>query len=171
MPLILNQPAPDFTLPSVNGEAVTLSALRGKPVLINFWSAECPWAEQADRLLVERWKTFQNQAVWISIASNANETSEQIREVAQARALPLVLVDAGHRVADLYEAMTTPHCFVLDANGILRYHGALDDTSFRQRVPARFYALEALEAILKGEMPAIQHIPSYGCTIVREMPE
>lgn len=171
MPLILNQPAPDFTLPSVSGEAVTLSALRGKPVLINFWSAECPWAEQADRLLVERWKAFQNRAVWLSIASNANETPEQIREVAQARALPLVLVDAGHRVADVYEAVTTPHCFVLDASGILRYHGALDDTSFRQRVPTRFYALEALEAILKGEMPAIQHIPSYGCTIVREMPE
>lgn len=171
MPVQLDQPAPDFTLLSITGEAVTLSALRGKPVLINFWSAECPWAEQADRMLVERWQAFHDSAVWVSIASNINETPELIREVAHSRGLPLVLIDEQHRVADLYEAVTTPHCFVLDASGILQYHGALDDTSFRQRVPTRFYALEALDAILKGETPALQHIPSYGCTIVREVPE
>ncbi len=171
MPIQLQQPAPDFTLPAVTDEAVSLSALRGKPVLINFWSAECPWAEQADRMLVERWQVFRDSAIWVSIASNVNETPELIREVAQSRGLPLVLIDERHRVADLYEAVTTPHCFVVDASGILRYHGALDDTSFRQRVPTRFYALEALDAILKGEEPAIQHIPSYGCTIVREVPE
>ncbi len=171
MPIQLQQPAPDFTLPAVTGEAVSLSALRGKPVLITFWSAECPWAEQADRMLVERWQAFRDSAIWVSIASNVNETPELIREVAQSRGLPLVLIDERHRVADLYEAVTTPHCFVVDASGILRYHGALDDTSFRQRVPTRFYALEALDAILKGEEPAIQHIPSYGCTIVREVSE
>jgi cytochrome oxidase Cu insertion factor (SCO1/SenC/PrrC family) len=33
------QPAPDFTLRLLNGQSVTLSSLKGKPVLVNFWSS------------------------------------------------------------------------------------------------------------------------------------
>lgn len=37
-----NQPAPDFTLMDMHGQPHTLSALAGKVVILNFWSAECP---------------------------------------------------------------------------------------------------------------------------------
>jgi peroxiredoxin len=33
----VGQPAPDFTLRLLNGESITLSSLKGRPVLINFW--------------------------------------------------------------------------------------------------------------------------------------
>jgi hypothetical protein len=105
--------------------------------------------------------------VLLPIAANENETEEEIREAARQRGLPLVLRDAGGRAAGLYEAQTTPHAFVVDADGVLRYRGAVDDVTFRQRTASRWYVQEALEALLEGGLPDVQETPPYGCALVR----
>lgn len=105
----------------------------------------------------------------LTIASNRNETLTALREAAKMRHLPNVLQDADCRVADLFDAQTTPHVFVIDRNGILRYRGAVDDVTFRQRTPTRFYLDEAVEALLAGAFPTLTESPAYGCAIVREV--
>ena len=105
----------------------------------------------------------------LSVAANHNETTQMLEDAARARRLPMVLLDAEHLVADLYEAVTTPHAFVVDRQGILRYRGAVDDVTFRQRKATRFYLEEAVEALLDNRVPALQETPAYGCTIVREI--
>jgi hypothetical protein len=102
-----------------------------------------------------------------TVASNANESIELLQRVAEQRGLPLVLTDAQHLVADLFGAQTTPHFFVIDGQGILRYQGALDDVTFRQREARRFYLLEAVEALLEGRLPDPAETLAYGCSIVR----
>ena len=81
----------------------------------------------------------------------------------------MVLIDANHAVADLYEAVTTPHIFIIDREGILRYRGAVDDVTFRQRKSTRIYLDEAVESLLNGQRPTLTETPAYGCTIVREI--
>jgi hypothetical protein len=105
----------------------------------------------------------------LSIAANRNESVQTVGKVAHARRLPAVLLDAEQVVADLYEAVTTPHAFVVDREGILQYRGAIDDVTFRQRKVTRFYLEEAVEALLAGQVPELQETPAYGCTIVREI--
>ena len=83
--------------------------------------------------------------------------------------LAAVLIDADRAVADRYEAVTTPHAFVVDREGILRYRGAVDDVTFRQRRATRFFLEEAVEALLEQRLPEVQETPAYGCTIVREI--
>jgi hypothetical protein len=107
------------------------------------------------------------QVALLPIASNENEPEEQLREAARQRGLPLVLRDPGGRAAALYDARTTPHAFVLDPTGILRYQGAVDDVTFRHRTPSRWYVEEAVEALLEGRLPIVQDAPPYGCAIVR----
>ncbi len=166
--VLINQPAPDFELPDLDGDIVRLNDLRGKIVILNFWSCECPHSERTDRQLMAMFVQWQDDVVLLSIASNQIETPQAVAEAAGSRRLPCVLLDAGHRVADLYNAVTTPHVFVIDREGILRYMGAVDDVSFRQRRPSRFYLDEAVEALLSGHFPPITETPAYGCTIVRE---
>jgi hypothetical protein len=78
-------------------------------------------------------------------------------------------MDAEHVVADLYEAMSTPHVFVVDRDGILRYRGAVDDVKFRQPKATRFFLEEAVESLLDGRLPTLTETPAYGCAIVREI--
>jgi len=103
------------------------------------------------------------------IAANRSEPAQVAEEAANARRLPTILLDPEHVVADLYEAVTTPHAFVVDREGILRYRGAVDDVTFRQRKATRFHLEEAVEALLDGRLPEIQETPPYGCAIVREI--
>jgi hypothetical protein len=112
---------------------------------------------------------WQDDVNMLSIASNRNETPEAVRTAAKARHLPTVLMDAQCLVADLYEAQTTPHVYVIDRAGILRYRGAVDDVTFRNRTAARFFLNEAVESLLEGRLPAVSESPAYGCTIVREV--
>ena len=92
-----------------------------------------------------------------------------VREAAEARGVPQVLIDSEHIVADLYGALTTPHVFVLDREGILRYRGAVDDITFRHREATRFFLLDAVQALLDRQLPPLREAPAYGCTIVREI--
>jgi peroxiredoxin len=165
----INQSVPDFSLPDQQGKAHPFRAYRGKIVVVNFWSAECPWSERADGHLMAVLKNFPDKVVILPVASNRNETSELIVGAIHQRGLDFVLVDAGCELADAWGAQTTPHAFVIDREGILRYMGAVDDVTFRKRNPEKFYVEEALKALLAGHLPEIQVTQPYGCTIVRSI--
>lgn len=165
----LNQPVPDFELPDLNGSMHRLSDHRGRIVIVNFWSCECPHSERTDKAILSMFVQWQDDVSMLTIASNRNESAEALKEVAESRRLPQVLHDADCAVANLFDAQTTPHVFVIDKDGILRYRGAVDDVTFRQWKPTRFFLDEAVESLLAGQLPTLTESPAYGCVIVREV--
>jgi peroxiredoxin len=167
--MLLNEPAPDFELPDLQGVPHKLSDYRGKIVILNFWSAECPHSERTDQYLLTLLETWNGAVVMLPVASNRNESTEMLAQAAKARRISTVLLDSEHAVADLYEAVTTPHTFVLDGEGILRYRGAVDDITFRRREATRFFLHEAVAALFHGRDPELGDTPAYGCAIVREI--
>lgn len=169
MTLQINQPVPDFELSDLNGISHRLSNHRGKIVIVNFWSCECPHSERTDKAIMSMFVQWKDDVTMFSIASNRNESAEALREAAESRRLPTVLHDADCRVANLFDAQTTPHVFVIDQDGILRYRGSVDDVTFRQRKPTRFFLDEAVESLLSGQLPTLAESPAYGCAIVREV--
>jgi len=169
MSLKINHPAPDFELPDLEGRLHRLSEYRGKIVIINFWSCECLHSERTDKAIMAMFVQWRSEVVMLSVAANRSENVEALKTAADARRLPTVMLDALCVVADLYEAQTTPHVYVIDREGILRYRGAIDDVTFRQQTPSRFFLDEALESLLAGHLPALTESPAYGCTIVREV--
>jgi peroxiredoxin len=165
----LNQPAPDFELPDLHGNLHRLSEYRRKIVIVDFWSAECPHSERTDHYLLELVAGWKGDVALLSVAANRSESRQVVEEAATTRRLPVVLIDAEQSVADLYQAVTTPHVFVIDRDGSLRYRGAVDDITFRQRTATRFFLRDAVEALLRGELPDLAESPAYGCAIVREI--
>ena len=165
----INQPVPDFELPDLNGKLHRLSDHRGRIVIVNFWSCECPHSERTDKAILSMFVQWQDDVSMLTIASNRNESAEALREAAESRRLPQVLHDSECRVANPFDAQTTPHVFVIDREGILRYRGPVDDVTFRQRKPTRFFLDEAVESLLAGQSPTLTEFPAYGCAIVREV--
>jgi peroxiredoxin len=165
----LNQLAPDFELPDLQAKPHKLSDYRGKIVIINFWSADCPHSERTDHYIVSLLERWNGEVVLFSIAANRNESVQLVEMVAATRGLSRVLLDAEGYVADLYNAITTPHVFILDREGILRYQGAVDNITFRKREATHFFLQEAVEALLAGRLPEPAETSAYGCAIVREI--
>lgn len=169
MSININQPAPDFELPDLDGKLHRLSEYRGRIVIVNFWSCECPHSERADKAVVAMFAQWRDDVSMLSVASNRNESLSALKKAAERRHLPNVLHDADCGVANLFGAQTTPHIFVMDRDGILRYRGSVDDVALRQKTPTRFFLDEAVESLLEGRLPALTETPAYGCAIVREV--
>lgn len=106
----------------------------------------------------------------LSIASNASEPLEMLRRVASERGLKFVLIDTNQQLASLYGVHIIPHMFLIDMQGVLRYQGAFDDTTFRQRNPQRHYLRDAVHAVMKGEEPDPGQTDPYGCALLRYAP-
>lgn len=169
MAAVINSPAPEFTLNDLDGAPHTLLAQRGRIVILNFWSAECPWSRRADALLTYKLLSWAGQGVRLwGIASNASEPESEIRAEIVDRRVPYpILLDPGNVVADRYGAIATPHLYLVDRAGLVRYAGALHDATFRKREPQVFYLDQALAAIVAGREPEPAETPAYGCAIVR----
>lgn len=163
--------APPFELPDIRGGSHRLSDYRGRIVVLEFWSAKCPWSARVDEDLAEQRPDWGDQIVLVHIASNVDEGVEGIREVSEDRGLSLILVDSDQRVADAYGAQTTPQFFLIDAEGMLRYQGSLDDADFRQREATQHYLMNAISAVMKGEEPDPAETAPYGCALVRFEPK
>jgi hypothetical protein len=139
----------------------------GKVLILNFWSADCPWSERVDTALLAFLPQWGDKVQLAAVASNKNEAASLLARAARTRQIPLVLHDPDQKLADLYGAFTTPHFFVVDQEGILRYQGAYDDVNFRQRSPTKTYLPGVVNALLARRAPALAHTPTFGCTIVR----
>lgn len=169
---LINRFAPDFALPAVNGGRVSLSDFRGAFVVLTFWSAECPWSRRADVLLVYRAPSWTPRGVQLlGVAPNITETETEIAHEMERRGVRYpVLLDQDQSAANAYKAQTTPHFFVMDKRGIVRYAGALDDANFKQPRPKTVYLDRAVTALLEGKAPEPAVTLPYGCSIVRRMP-
>ncbi len=167
--MLINVAVPEFSLSDTNAQIHSLVDYLGRVVVLNFWSAECPWSERADRSLAALQVHYSGRVAILPVASNLNESGAMIQTALDQRSLAFALRDEACALADLFGAQTTPHAFVIDQNGILRYQGAVDDVTFRKRTAERFYVQEALLAVLDGHYPQVQETPAYGCAIVREV--
>ncbi len=162
--------APDFELVDLQGVPHRLASMRGTPVLLNFWAADCPHSLRADVLLHELMRDWKDTvAVWW-IAANPHEPRAAVADAATARRVEPLLLDADQGVVDRYGAQTTPHCFLIDAKGVLRYAGAPDDVGFGRRQPAQAYLAQAVAAVLEGRTPTPDQTSPFGCAIVRMPP-
>ncbi len=164
--LTLHQTAPLFELPDLKGRRIRLEELRGKVVILYFWSADCDWCKRVDQDMLRFLAQWDGQVVLLPVDSTQESTPEQNLLEMQARGLPVILVDPNQTVASRYSAKTTPHCFVIDQDGNIRYQGAFDDVTFRKRTAERHYVREAVEALLAGDQPEISETPPYGCALI-----
>ncbi len=166
----IGKEVPDFTLPDTTGKEYKLSDLKGKVVMIHFWSANCPFVIRYEERLKEITQDYQEKGVVIlGIDSNKTETPEDIKRQTEERSLLYpVLIDKGFVVADVFGAITTPHVFIIDQSGKLAYEGAVDDQGFGEKNPVNTkYAREVLDALTAGKPSPHTTTKTFGCTVKR----
>ncbi|MER1984484.1 MAG: TlpA disulfide reductase family protein [Solibacillus sp.] len=113
--------APDFTLTNLAGEEVTLSDLRGKNVILNFWATWCAPCEAEMPHFQKYYDQYAGQDNVEIIGVNATYAKEKIERVKQFTksydlTFPILLEPTG-TVAERYEVLTIPTTFFIDAEG------------------------------------------------------
>lgn len=160
----------DFTLPDARtGQERSLADLRGENgTLLIFISTQCPYSNGYNQRMEALHRDYRQQGVRV-VGINPNRTEPATEVVRHAREKGLtftILKDEGNRIADYLGASVTPEAYLLDADGILRYHGRLDARYDEPGLNAR-EAREACNAVIEGETIANTGKKAFGCTIKR----
>jgi thiol-disulfide isomerase/thioredoxin len=113
------EPAPDFTLPDLDGRAVALSDFRGQPVMVNFWATWCKPCKVEMPLFTHAYERNQDKGL-VVLAVDVQEKPEDVREHVQMEgmALPVVL-DREGQASTIYRVRGLPSTFFVDENGVL----------------------------------------------------
>ncbi len=172
----VGEPAPDFVLTDTDGRTHALhDALKqGKTVVLEWFNPDCPFIQKHhlhNKTMNELYARVKDRGVvWLAINSGApgkqGHGLERNRKAHEEYAMPFpILLDEDGTVGRMYGAKTTPHMFVIAADGILVYSGAIDDDRSPSRLGETNYVAAALEQLLGGGKVAISETQPYGCSV------
>ena len=164
--------APTFSgLPAIyNGEqtSVSLSDLKEDVVVLVFVANHCPAVVGYEDRLVDftnEYKSKGVRVVGISVSSQEQDKIPGIKDYMKDHKSTYIYgYDESQAVGKAYGATNTPQFFVLDKERKIRYTGAFDDNMSEGKV-TKTYVKDAVEALLKGESPAVTETRAVGCGI------
>jgi hypothetical protein len=174
----VGQPAPDFSVADSKGKTESLSAYKGKTVVLEWTNNGCPFVKKhygSGNMQSLQKAATADGVVWLTLISSAPgkqghvSGAEADRLTSERKALPTaVLLDEKGEVGRLYDAQTTPHMFIVDAKGTLVYAGGIDDTPSPdpEDIPkSKNYVQLALAEIKAGRPVTDAVTKPYGCSI------
>jgi len=175
----IDKPAPDFTLMGVDGKEYSLSDFKGKDVVLEWINFDCPFVKKhyhsGNMPMLQKKYGGMEDVVWLSICSSApgkqgNFSDDEI--LAHMKDFnwhaTAYLKDSDGMVGRMYGAKTTPHMFVIDKEGVLRYAGAIDNipsTRVEDVKEATNYVSSALDEIMAKKAVATKTSTPYGCGV------
>jgi peroxiredoxin len=174
----IGNPAPDFSLTDCSGKKVSLSDFKGKVVVLEWVNHRCPFVVKhygSGNMQKLQADATAKGVAWLSICSSAPgkqghstpaDAAKKCNEVQSAATA--YLLDESGEVGKTYGAKVTPDMYVIDANGVLVYHGAIDDkksTNPGDIAGAKNHVAAALDEVLAGKPVSTPKTDPYGCSV------
>jgi cytochrome c biogenesis protein CcmG/thiol:disulfide interchange protein DsbE len=121
--------APDFQLPQIGGDKVSLSELRGNVVYVDFWATWCPPCRESFPWMESMHQRYQDLGLQI-VAISLDQKSDLIKSFLKAhKASFTILHDSEGGVAESFKVKGMPSSYLVDRNGNIRMrHAGFNDS-------------------------------------------
>ncbi|MCA9294671.1 MAG: thioredoxin family protein [Phycisphaerales bacterium] len=168
--------APEFKLTTIDGKAISLSDYKGKTVVLMWFSPKCPFvvkhfADKDNQTFNTMYNDYKDKDV-VFLAINSAKPTHAYGDVATNKSTIKewnfqwpVLMDGDGTVGRLYGARTTPEMFVINKDGVIAYHGAIDNDGSPKGPGDVNYVRQALDEVLAGETVSNSETRPYGCSV------
>jgi len=112
--------APDFQLPNLEGQAISISDFQGKPVFLNFWAVRCPPC-RFEMPFIQGIFEEQSDTGLVILAINIGEAAATVEDFVTSSNLSFpVLLDTNQDVALEYNIRAIPTTFLIDKDGVIQ---------------------------------------------------
>ena len=175
---VAGRAAPAFEILDSQMRKRSLAEFKGKTVVLEWTSASCPFVraqyESGVMPELQRWAATQG-LIWLSVLSTHPSRRDYLPpEKADAMhrkrggAPTALLMDAAGIIGRAYGAVVTPHMFIIDAQGVVAYAGAISDNATmnaREARASRNHVRAALDDLAAARKVATPSTRPFGCTI------
>ncbi len=170
--LAIGAKAPQFALVNaVDGKTVAFKPGDGKLSVVVFTCNQCPYAKAFEPRIIELARQYQSKGIAFYAIDPNDEAQYSVESLAEMKARAAekgypfpYLKDGDSAIARAYGARVTPHVYVIDGGGTLRYRGFVDDSA--KAGERRTTGLSsALDDLLAGKAVSNQTTRAFGCTI------
>ncbi|MBK9140621.1 MAG: redoxin domain-containing protein [Verrucomicrobia bacterium] len=170
-------PAPAFSGTDINGKVHKLSDYKGRIVVLEAFNPDCPFSAnhyKTGAMPALQQALASKGVVWLVVNSTAASHASYRKPEAARREWQTLGMKATAWIDDhqgnigrLYGMKTTPHLFVIDAQGTLVYAGSVDDLPDANADPrtAKNYVRATVEALLAGRPVPVAETKPYGCSV------
>jgi peroxiredoxin len=181
--LEIGAPAPDFSLPGIDGKTYNLASFKNADVLaIVFICNHCPTSQAYEDRIVKLTADYAAKGVKV-VAINPNnpkslrldelgysdlgDSFEEMKIRAKDRHFNFPYLYDGETevTSNLYGPVATPHIFIFDKYRKLRYQGRIDDMENPAKMPHSLDARNAIDALLNGKEVPVAITKTFGCSI------
>ncbi len=180
--LEIGSPAPDFSLPGVDGKTYSLESFRDAEILVVIFTCNhCPTAQAYEGRIKQLAADYKDKKVaLVAISPNSPEAIRldelgytdlsdsldelKIRAKDQDFHFPYLYDGDTQKVAQAYGPAATPHAFVFDRQRKLRFVGRIDDSEKPERVKSQD-TRNAIDALLAGKPVPVEKTKVFGCSI------
>jgi peroxiredoxin len=175
--LEIDQPAPDFDLPGVDGKRYSLASFADARLLVVVFSCNhCPYVTGSEDRMIAFADRYAPRGVAF-VAINSNETDNHpadsfghmVRRAAEKRFPFTYLRDETQEVARAYGALRTPHYYLFDkapaGQWRLQYTGRMDDNPRNAGRETTHELADAVDALLAGREPPVRATNPIGCNV------
>lgn len=174
----INKPAPAFVGVGADGKPLRLESYKGKTVVLEWTNHDCPFVKkhyESGNIPSLQKDAADKGVVWLQVISSAKgkqghvdgATAQKLNGERKAAPAATVLDPEG-TIGKLYGAQTTPHIFIVNADGQLVYKGGIDSmatTKVEDLQKAEPYVVNALNAIKAGKPVDKASTKPYGCSV------
>lgn len=168
--------ATDFKLKNIDGKYVSMSDYASaKGFIVIFTCNHCPFSVAYEDRIIEidlKYKELGYPVIAINpndpVQVPADSYDEMIKRAADKGFTFPYLIDEGQQVYPAYGATRTPHVYILNKENdglIVAYIGAIDDNHQDVKAVKNRYLEDAVNALMKGEKPAVDFTKAVGCSI------
>jgi len=179
--LAIGSPAPNFSLPGVDGKTHSLEDYASSPILVVVFTCNhCPIAQMYERRIQQLALDYREKGVAVVAiqpndpkairideldSSDISDSLEEMKIRVEYKHLqyPYLYDGETQEVTRAYGPQATPHVFVFDQTRHLRYEGRVDN-SYRTELVKTQDARNAIEALLSHREVPIEHTGVFGCS-------
>ena len=177
--ITIGAPAPEIEATDIHGNAFKLSDHKGKIVILEWTNAECPFVvkhyESGNMQQLQKDARAMGDVEWVMINSSADGKQGHVN-AEEAKAIltdkganpTTKILDPSGQIGHAYGAKTTPHMFVVDADGNIAYMGSIDDDSSANPAKAKTaknYVMAAVNSLKSGTPIEMASTQPYGCSV------
>ncbi|WP_457351183.1 redoxin domain-containing protein [Roseateles sp. P5_D6] len=174
----VDAPAPTFSATTADGKTVNLADYKGKTVVLEWTNHDCPYVRKhygSGNMQTQQKAAAAQGVVWLQVISSApgqqgfvDGATAQKLNADRGAAPTATLLDPKGELGKLYGAQTTPHMYVIKADGTLAYKGGIDSLATPDKADiakAEPYVTEALAAVAAGRKVEKASTRPYGCSV------